>query len=120
MCVFWGKEASTVSTKVSKKERLLWISVLSATIVFFVLVILKYQTTLTSVNQKVTGLESAKTTWTQKEAILTSEISDLKDQAAKGAEVMKTFPTSDPVIAIELERKGIKSGTSTYRRPVKT
>jgi hypothetical protein len=41
---------------------------------------------------------------------LTSEISDLKDQAAKAAEVIKTFPTSDPVIVIELERRGIKIG----------
>jgi cell division protein FtsL len=55
-----------VSARVSKKERLLWISVLSATIVIFVLVISKYQTTLTSVNQRVTGLESAKTTWIQR------------------------------------------------------
>jgi uncharacterized membrane protein YvbJ len=99
-----------MSVSVSKKERLMWTSVLSVIIIISVLVISKYQTTLTSVNQRVTELENAKTTWTQKDANLTSEISQIKAQAAKAAEVIKTFPTSDPAIAIELERRGIKNG----------
>jgi hypothetical protein len=99
-----------VSARVSKKERLLWILVLSASIVIFVLVISKYQTTLNSVSERVTDLEGAKTTWTQREANLTSEISDLKAQVLKDTEVIRTFPTSDPIIVNELERRGLNGG----------
>lgn len=99
-----------MASSVSKKERLIWIALLSVTIVISVLVISKYQTTLTLINQTVTELEKEKTTWTQKDAKLISEISDLKAQAAKASEVIKSFPTSDPLIAIEHERKGLNGG----------
>ena len=95
---------------VSKRERIMWILVLSVTIAISVIVVAKYQTTLTIVNQRVTDLEGEKISWTLREANLISEISDLKAQVANDAEVIKAFPSNDPTILNELNRKGFNGG----------
>ena len=96
----------------NKRERIIWISLLFVILVIAVLVVSKYQKNLITVNQIVTDLEREKTTWAQTEENLTLEIADIKAQMDNNAEIIKTFPTNDPEIVKELERKGIKGGSN--------
>jgi len=91
---------------VSKRERIIWISLLTVIIAISVLVITKYQSTLTLVNQKVTDYEAEKATWIQSEANLTSRVSDLKALTEKYSKLISTFPTNNPNIISALKRRG--------------
>jgi len=95
-----------LASDVGKKERIIWISLLTVIIAISVLVITKYQTTLTSVNQRVTDYEAEKTTWIQSEANLTSQVSELKTQTEKYSRLISTFPTNNPNIISDLKRQG--------------
>lgn len=91
---------------VSKRERIIWISLLTVIIAISVLVIVKYQTTLTLVNQRVTDFEGEKTTWIQSESNLTSQVSELKARTEKYSKLISTFPTNNPDIINGLKRQG--------------
>ncbi len=91
---------------VRKRERIIWVSLVSVIVAISVLVMAKYQITLNQVNQRVTDLEGEKTTWTQREANLTSQVSELKSQVHAKNELIKTFPTNNPDIINGLKRRG--------------
>lgn len=95
---------------VKQRERIIWIILLLVIIAGSALVIAKFQTTLTEVNQTVKDLEEEKITWTQREADLTTEILNLKARVVKQTEEINKHPGADPTIAIELERKGLNGG----------
>lgn len=91
---------------VCKRERIIWILLLTVIIAIFVLAIVKYQTTLTLVNQRVTDLEGEKTTWIQSEANLNSQVSELKSQTEKYSKLISTLPINNRDIVDGLQRQG--------------
>jgi len=86
---------------ISNKKRYIWITLVIVIVIIFALIIAKYQTTLTLVNERVTYFEGEKTIWMEREADLTSQISDLLAQVEKS-----TLPTSNPDIITGLKRQG--------------
>lgn len=99
-----------MAVEVKQRERIIWIILLLVIIVGSALVISKFQTTLTGFNQTVKDLEEEEISWTQREADLTTEISNLKAKVAKQTEEINKHPGADPTIAIELKRKGLDGG----------
>jgi cell division protein FtsL len=95
-----------MATSVSKRERIIWISLVAIFAVISVLVFAKYKTTLTLVNQIVTDLEDEKTTRTQREINLTSQVSDLKAKVEEYNELIKNSPTNNPDIINGLKHRG--------------
>ncbi|AFL99281.1 MULTISPECIES: hypothetical protein [Desulfitobacterium] len=95
-----------MASRVSKRERNIWLSLLTVIIAISVFVIMKYQTTLTLLNQKVIDYEAEKKTWIQSEANLTSQVSDLKAQTEKYSRLISTFATNNPNIINTLKRQG--------------
>jgi len=95
-----------VISSVSKRERIIWISLVLIITMISVLVFAKYQRTLALINQRITDLEGEKITWTQREVNLTSQISDLKVQVEKYNELIKNSPTNNPDIASGLKQRG--------------
>lgn len=105
-----SKEERIMVNGVRKWERIIWVSLVSVIVIISVFVIAKYQITLNQVNQKVTDLEGEKTTWTQSEANLTSQVSELKSQIQAKNELIKAFPTNNPDIINGLEQRGFNGG----------
>jgi hypothetical protein len=95
-----------MTTGVSKRERMIWISLVAIITVISVLVFVRYQTNLTIANQRVTDLEDEKTTWTQREINLTSQVSGLKTKFEEYNELIKNSPTNNPDIINGLKRRG--------------
>lgn len=91
---------------IQKKERIIWISVSVVIIAVAILVVSNYQIKLTNLTQRVTDFEGSKNAWSQREAELTSEITDLKAQIKQGTELIKSFPTNNPEIINILRRQG--------------
>ncbi len=61
-----------VSGGISNKERIIWLSLLIFIVVISVLIIVKYQTTLTLINQKVADFEGERAVWMERKKDLTS------------------------------------------------
>lgn len=61
-----------VSGGLSNKERIIWLSLLIFIVVISVLIIVKYQTTLTLINQKVADFEGERAVWMERKKDLTS------------------------------------------------
>jgi hypothetical protein len=99
-----------MTRSVSKRERTIWISLVLIITVISVLVFAKYQRTLALVNQRITDLEGEKTTWTQREANLISQASDLKAQVEEHSELIKNSPTNNPDIVNGLKQRGFNGG----------
>src|SRR5690554_7897613 len=92
-----------VNGSISNKERIIWITLLIVIVVISALIILKYQTTLTLVNQRVADFEGERIIWMDREADLTSHITDLQAQVEKS-----TNPINNPGIIIGLKQQGFE------------
>lgn len=95
-----------MASSISKRERIIWISLMSVIIMISVLIIAKYQTTLTLVYQRVTDLEGEKIIWMQRGTNLTSQVSDLKAQIDEYNELIKNSPNNNPDIINSLKQRG--------------
>ena len=86
---------------INNKERITWLSLLIVSVVISVCIIVKYQTTLTLVNQKVADFEGERAVWTERKEDLTSQNSDLLAQNKNS-----TVPISNPDVINPLKQQG--------------
>lgn len=99
-------EEAVMVTSASKSERIIWISLLTVVIAVSTLFIVKYQTTLTLVNQRVSDFENEKKAWILSEADLTLQVSELKAQTEEQSKLIGTFPFNNPDVITGLKRQG--------------
>ena len=89
-----------------KRERIIWVSLVSVIVIISIPVITKYQTTLNLFNQRVLEFEAEKTNWMQREANLTSQVADLITESEKHSQLISTFPANNPDVINGLKRQG--------------
>lgn len=92
---------------VGKKERIIWISLVTVIFAMFMIAMLKYQAALTSVTQRAANLEQEKTVWSQEEVSLKEKISELTAQTEIYARQISAFPDSS-TIEYRLKQQGFE------------